>query len=355
MNELDKIVTLQKKIAPELIALLSERYFLLRHIFHHQPIGRRLLASQLAMSENSVRSGIRILRESGLIVLSGMGMSVTAEGETLVAALRSYMGLCCGLTQLATDLTKQLNIGQVYIIPGDCETEHSVLAEMGREAARLLISLLTEKTVIAVSGGSTMAEVANSVSADLPGVTVVPTRGGVGRKLEHQANNVAALMADKFGGNYRLLHTPEVMSDEALATFKAVDIGIDEVQSYIKEASVLLYGVGRADRMAARRSHPPEVMAKIAGRAVGEAVGNYLTLSGQCVYTYATTGFRLSDFAGVKHKIAVAGGAAKAAAIIAAMRAGDARDILVVDEAAARAIAKLLRRECKGETMTVSR
>lgn len=53
-----KYLDVQKKIVPELLDILNKRYNILTNIYYNQPIGRRMLASQLGMGERIVRNEI---------------------------------------------------------------------------------------------------------------------------------------------------------------------------------------------------------------------------------------------------------------------------------------------------------
>lgn len=344
VEDLERIAQLQKKIAPEMTALLEERYHILKHIRYHQPIGRRLLASQLALSESSVRSGVKVLKDSGLVELSGLGMAATPAGMAMVAELSAYVDALHELEKLESYLAKALDVRVVKIVAGDSTADASVRGELGRVTSQLLFELVADRMIVAVSGGSTMAAVAEAIDWTRPGVTVVPTRGGLGERVERQANSVAAVMAGKLGGQYRLLHIPEVLGDEALEALRAADPSIGEIESLIKRADVLLHGIGRADVMLRRRNHTPEVTAHIAKRGVGEMLGHYFSADGACIYSYCTKGFRLNDLAGIGRRVAVAGGAEKAEAILAVTRAGS-KDVLVMDEAAAEAVQTIIESE----------
>nr|WP_092074775.1 sugar-binding domain-containing protein [Dendrosporobacter quercicolus]NSL49290.1 DNA-binding transcriptional regulator [Dendrosporobacter quercicolus DSM 1736]SDN13177.1 central glycolytic genes regulator [Dendrosporobacter quercicolus] len=338
---MEKIIILQRKIAPDLVAVVEERYNILKHIQYAQPIGRRALAAVMGMSERVVRADVEFLKDAGLVEISGLGMSVTEDGHHLIAELAEYVGVLHGLTQLETTLSERLGIRQVIIVPGDSETDSSVLRELGRTAAGILTECLQDNMIIAVSGGSTMARVAETVNVVLPTVTVVPARGGLGEQVEYQANIIAAVMATKLGGRYRLLHIPDGMSEEALDAVMASDANVSEIADMIKHADILIQGIGEAGTMSKRRSHEPETISFIGQNCVGEALGHYFSFSGECIYTTNSVGFRLDDLAKVGKVIAVAGGRHKAEAIVAVTRAAG-QDVLVIDEAAARAIQSII-------------
>ncbi|WP_199884028.1 sugar-binding transcriptional regulator [Anaerosinus massiliensis] len=349
MKEIDKIIKLQKKIAPELVNLIEERYKILKHIRYNQPIGRRALATQLELSECSIRNGVKVLKNAGLLQLSGLGMSVTDEGQAMVSSLTEYVDALNGLAKLEIYLANELGVNEVKIVPGDSEADRCVFLELGRVAARILVDVLSDNMVIAVSGGSTMAAVAEAVDVAMAGTLVVPTRGGLGEKVERQANHVASVMAGNLGGEYRLLHIPEILNDEALEAIKATDSTVAEIEQLIKNADVLVHGIGRADVMVSRRNHMPKIAEKICKLGVGETLGHYFDLEGKCIYTYCSNGFRLNDLVGVGREIAVAGGKHKAEAILAVTRAGS-KDVLVIDEAAARSIQSIIKSEKSQKT-----
>ena len=340
-GHVEKIIILQRKIAPDLVAVVEERYNILKHIQYAQPIGRRALAAVLGMSERVVRADVEFLKDAGLVEFSGLGMSVTEDGHNLIADLAQYVGILHGLSKLESTLAEQLGIRQVIIVPGDSQTDQAVLRELGRTAAGVLTEYLQDNMIIAVSGGSTMARVAETVNVMLPSVTVVPARGGLGEQVEYQANIIAAVMATKLGGRYRLLHIPDGMNEEALDAVMASDVNVAEIADMIKHADILIHGIGDANTMARRRSHEADTIGFIVDNCVGEAWGHYFSLNGECIYTTNSVGFRLDDLAKVGKVIAVAGGRHKAEAIVAVTRAGS-QDVLVIDEAAARAIQSII-------------
>lgn len=339
---MENLVRLQRRIAPELIDTVEERYHILRHILYLQPVGRRALANMLAAGERVVRAQVDFLKSAGLVEFSPLGMTITQDGKDILTDLAGYIRLLHGLTSLEQELAAKLGLRQVVIIPGDCDSDTAVRKELGRAAANVLTQYLVEPCTIAVSGGSTMARMADALYLSAPQTLVVPARGGLGEQVEYQANTVAAVLAGKLGGKYRLLHIPDAVSEEALEAIFASDVNIRTLAEMVSHADILLCGVGQAERMALRRGLSREVIADILQRgAVGEALGDYCTLLGEIVYSTASVGLRLNDLAGIGRIIMVAGGAKKAAAVVAVAHAGG-RDVLVTDEAAARAIQTII-------------
>lgn len=341
---MEKVVQLHRKIAPEFIAMLEQRYDILRHIWYEGPVGRRALAAMLGMGERVVRAQVDFLKDVGLVEFSQLGMKITADGQAVLADLAEYVRLLHGLTDLEVEIARKLNLKRVVVIPGDSsESDGMVQRDLGRAAAGVLAQYLGDNMVIAVSGGSTLARVAEAITITQPTTTVVSARGGFGEKAEYQANAIAALMATKLGGKYRLLHLPEGVSQEVVEVLRSKDASIPTVMEMIKKSDILVHGIGEAREMALRRGHDVNTVDEIMKRgAVGEALGHYCTFEGKPVYILNSVGLRLDDLESIGVVIAVAGGSNKAEAIVAVTSAGG-QDVLVTDEAAARAIQSIIK------------
>ena len=338
-----KTAQLHRKIAPELISLIEERYDILRHIQYAEPVGRRALSLMLEKGERSVRAQVEFLKNAGFVDFSPMGMTLTPEGRLIQIGLADYIKVLHGLTMLETELSQKLGIGQVIIIPGDSETDPMVSRELGRATASVLEQYITDNNmIVAVSGGTVMANVADAIHFSRPSVTVVPARGGIGENVEYQANTIAATMATKLGGKYRMLHIPDGVSEEMLGTMLVDSNNIYSVTEMIKQANVLIHGIGQARKMAIRRGCDEEfVKVLVNSGAVGEALGHYCTLTGKNIYVTSSVGLQLDNLADIGLVIAVAGGRSKAEAIIAVTNAGG-QDVLVTDEAAAKTIQSII-------------
>lgn len=342
---MDNIINLQKKIVPELSDLLVERYRILRQVSHDAPIGRRALAGELGLSERVLRAQVDFLKTSGLLSFSSLGMAVTDEGSDLLRDLSDYVRKLQDLSKLEKLLVENLHIGRVVIIPGDCDKEEVVKKEIGRAAARILLQLLADgkkQHVVAVSGGTTLAAMAENVRGNEPNTIVVPARGGLGDKVENQANTIATVLAGRLKAKYRQLYVPDSVSGEILNSILAEDPGVKAVVEIIKSADILVHGMGQATIMAERRGLENKAMADlIADGAVGEAIGQYCDINGKVVYVTNNAGLMMNDLKRINKVIGLAGGKSKAQAILSVIRASH-QDILVTDEAAARDIVKML-------------
>ena len=188
--------------------MLERRYRLLRTILFLAPVGRRALAQRLAIPERRVRNEIEVLREANLVTIDSAGMRITPEGEEVLTELKNYIREIYGLTELEKSLAQMLGIKKVIVVPGDSDSDEVVKKDLATATARFLRKVVKDHDILAVTGGSTLSEVANSFPTEriARNITVVPARGGLGEDVNLQANSIAANLANRLGGQYRLLH-----------------------------------------------------------------------------------------------------------------------------------------------------
>jgi len=338
----DNILKIQQKIVPELIDLLGKRYDILKTIFYNQPIGRRILADHMCISERIVRNEINFLKSQNLIEVNAMGMFITTEGEEIINQLKSFIHEIKGLSKFEEFIEKHLKLKQVIVVPGNVGIDKSVLKELGKAAANYAMEAISDNSIIALTGGTTVKEVVDSFPKNnkYNNILVLPARGGMARNVEIQANTLVARLAEKVGGNYELLHVPDNLSNAALKTIlneKSIKSIIDKVQN----AQILIYGIGIAKDMALKRGLPEKEIKVLEGLgAVGEAFGQYYDELGKIVYYTPTVVVKNDD---VKNKIliAVAAGKNKARAIIAT-EINRASSVLIIDQSAAAEIINIL-------------
>ncbi|MFC7439918.1 sugar-binding transcriptional regulator [Laceyella putida] len=338
---MEKILNLQKQLLPDLLQTMQKRYDILRHIQLMQPVGRRSLTTELKTTERVLRAEVDFLRAQGLLSVDSAGMKLTESGNELLAEMEPLMKELFGLYRLEAELKAFLGVNHVIIVPGDADVSDWVKVEMGRAGARYLKQLAVPDQIVAVSGGSTMLAVAEMMmpTPAFKQTTFVPTRGGVGEAVELEANYIASLMAKRTGGKYRMLHIPDQLSDEAYQTLQK-EPHIQEVLDSLKLARMVVHGIGDAKTMAIRRKSSPQVIDELEkGKAVGESFGYYFNRDGKIVHRVRTLGLDLDGLELVEKKVAVAGGASKAEAIVAVCSLVS-QDTLITDEGAARAILK---------------
>ena len=338
---MEDILRLLKNIVPELVEDLEKRYNILRTIYYYQPIGRRVLANKLTLSERIVRTEVNFLKSQNLIHISTPGMSVTTQGEEVVEKLKEFIHEIKDLAEIEQKLRKSLGLKKVIIVPGDIEEDPSVIMELGKAAAKYASQVIKNHDIVAITGGSTIKEVVEHFPkmSNIRDVLVVPARGGMGKKVETQANTLAARLAQKLNGNYKMLHVPENLSGNALDTLLK-EREIKEIIESIHKSNVLIYGIGIAEEMADKRGLSEEEKQKVRDlKAVGEAFGCYFNKAGEVVFISNAIGISNEVAKKIGTHIAVAGGKNKVEAILATENTNK-YGVLITDEGAATGLIK---------------
>jgi central glycolytic genes regulator len=295
----------------------------------------------MSMTERTLRSEVEFLREQGLVEIESMGVRITESGKRLVAEMEPIIKSLLGLSEMEEKIRKAFNLKQVVIVPGDSDTSPFTKQELGRAGAAVLRRVVNRDDVIAVAGGSTLAEIADALTASpvFKDNVFVPARGGLGEDVELQANSIASAMAKRTGCQYRLLHVPDHLSEEAYVSLSQ-EPNIQEVVNVIRSAKIVVHGIGDAVVMAKRRKVSEGMVQQLRQEGVlAEAFGYYFSPEGQIVSNIPTVGLRLEDIEQIDTVIGIAGGKSKADAIVSVLKYGQ-EDILVTDEAAADKILK---------------
>ncbi|MEF2969138.1 sugar-binding domain-containing protein [Paenibacillus sp. M1] len=335
------ILEMQKQLLPDLMEILKKRYTILHQILLSDVIGRRTLAVSLNMTERVLRAETDLLKAQGLIEIENIGMRISDSGRKLLEGLEPVVKEIFGLSDLEERIRKAFGLRKVVIVHGDSDDSPLTKKELGRAGAKALLSSMSSQDVVAVTGGSTIAEVAEHLSPpanlSLKQCWFVPARGGLGESLEIQANTIASGMAKRVGAGYRLLHVPDLLGKEAYESLVG-DPNIHDIVEMIREARIIIHGIGDAMEMARRRKLDESTVRELKEEgALAESFGYYFNEEGVVVHKMLTLGLRLEDIMRTETVIGIAGGRSKAKAIHAVLQSGH-EDILVTDEAAAEGI-----------------
>lgn len=333
------LLELQKKLLPDLLGSMIKRYQILHFLSLMAPIGRRNLSESMGMSERVLRSEVVFLKDQGLIYFTSSGMMLTNEGKSILFNLENVMKDLLGLKVLESELREKLCVNQIIIVPGNSDEESWVKRDLGRASFLFLKENIKDLKTVAVTGGSTMAMLAEMMNPDasMKDITFLPARGGLGEEVENQANMICATMARNTNSNYRLLHVPDRVSEELYHTLLS-DPSIEKLVSEIKSSNIIIHGIGEAMNMVKRRGSSEAIVSKLfEHHAIGEACGCYFNNKGKIIHRERTIGLQIEDFKTDKLVITVAGGKSKGKAILSFTKIFP-NSVLVIDEAAAKEI-----------------
>ncbi|WP_420809387.1 sugar-binding transcriptional regulator [Aquibacillus halophilus] len=255
----------------------------------------------------------------------------------MLEQLSEFINEVSGFSVLEQHIKDKLLLDHVIVIPGNSDEQDWVKQEMGKACVQFLQSILKSNQTIAVTGGTSMASVAEMMTPSIgaKNCMFVPARGGLGERVENQANTICAEMAKKAHGEYRLLYVPDPLSEESYQSIIG-EPSVKEILELIRDAEVVIHGIGDALAMAERRKASDLVLNKLrTGNAVSEAFGYYFNNAGEVVHKVRTVGIQLEDLFQSNCVIAIAGGKSKAKAISSYFKQGKS-NVLITDEGAAK-------------------
>lgn len=330
---------LLEALAPTQLNEICIRAVVIERVNALEPVGRRALAQRLKLREREVRAVCESLRADGLLEMTAAGMSLTAKARPLLEGAHAISRSRLGMANLETQLEHLLGIGRVCIAP------EGEIGQVGRIAAAHIRSLLRQGSILAVSGGETVRAVAEAIQPGVSGdVLVLPARGGFGEKVEVQADTLAEEFALRLGGRHRLLHLPDRLPAQIRQELFKME-AVSQMMDDLRRTDILLYGVAGVDKIVSERPMNPQREREL-GRAGAKAfvLGRWFDAQGHQISGFDEGLVSGWDFQSVPHVIAVACGVNKAAAVLAVSR-HHAHELLVVDEACAKAIIAILRTE----------
>ncbi|WP_152395643.1 sugar-binding transcriptional regulator [Paenibacillus guangzhouensis] len=341
-----KILEIEKQLLPDLMEILKKRYEILHQIKLSELVGRRTLATSLEMTERVLRAETDLLKTQGLIEIESAGMRLSSAGEKLLEDLESIVKELFGLTNMEERIRKSFGLQQVLIVPGDSDRSPLTKRDLGLAACKVLRKVMGKDDVVALTGGSTLAQMAEQMTSTTPMKSnwFVPARGGLGESLDYQANTIASKMAQRVGAQYRLLHVPDLLSEEAYQSLMQ-EPNILEIVEFIRKSRIVVHGIGDAFVMAKRRRVDQQTVDALRQEgALAEAYGYYFDRQGNVVHKMVSLGLRLEEIQEMEVVIAIAGGASKGEAIHSVLKFGQ-ENVLIIDEGAALEIIRLMDEE----------
>jgi len=252
--------------------------------------------------------------------------------------------------EIEHDLTTCLHLRQARVLVGRGRPYEEILRGLGVLAARYIENILVEGTILGISWGTAVYSTVRALRPDrrLP-ITVVQMIGAVGTGDPLiDGPDLARLLANVYGGEYRYLHAPLIVEDTHVREALLQEPRIHETLSLARRADVALVGIG---------SLVPEVSSLLragyldqealdqlrAQGAVGDVCARHYDAQGHVLdieLNHRIVGIELERLHSIEQVIGVAGGEAKAEAILGALRGGHV-NVLVTDDAAARKVLAL--------------
>ena len=254
------------------------------------------------------------------------------------------------LFDLEGRLKAVFGLDEAIVIPAVGDTSSSMLNALGTVAADFLLEHLRDGDVLAITPGTTVQAVVQSIDATRSyKVEVVPALGAIQGQIESDMNYLATAMGEKLGAKSYQLHAPVFVDTKEQCDLLRSMAPVKEILDIARHANIALLGVGTVDpdisRFVQFTALSADDMKNIADGCggVGEICAHVYNIEGQPCgkeYTDRVVGLTLAEIQNIPFRIGVAATAAKALPIYGALRGGYLH-ALITDETAAQGILKL--------------
>jgi len=291
-----------------------------------------------------------------------IGVSVSKVSRLLAEARRrgvvtiTVADSLAGQSDLERELASELGLRGVYAAPARVADAGPASRIAALTAARLLPQWLRSPGTLGLSGGYTVAELARALEPRAAGdIVVVPLQGNWVEGDVHLHNDqVCRDAAARLGGRALSLPAPMLVERAATRTALLQDRSIRPVRERWSELSVAVVGVGRSPD--SEESAYPSVMGALPRSVrddlhrrgvVGDLCAHMFNLNGRFVDHEAsrrTLSISIADLRRASLVVAVAGGVAKAASLLGAVRTGIPH-ILVTDQLTAQRLLSLVKHQ----------
>jgi DNA-binding transcriptional regulator LsrR (DeoR family) len=252
--------------------------------------------------------------------------------------------------EIEDDLVVRFHLRQARVLLGRGRPYEEVLRGLGVLAARYIESILIEGTILGISWG---VAVYSTVRALRPGrrlpITVVQLVGAVGQGDPLiDGPELARLLASVYGGEYRYLHAPLIVEDAHAREVLLQEPRIRETLSLARRADVALVGIGAPSPQVytlLRAGYlDQEQLAQLRAQGVvGDICARHYDAHGRVLdieLNQRIVGIELEALHDIEQVIGVAGGEAKAEAILGVLRSGHV-NVLFTDDVTAREVLAL--------------
>ena len=302
-------------------------------LYYKEELNQTQIADKLGLSRSTVIRLLRRARDTGLVQIS---LGVPDEIDASERALESRFG-----------------IRQARIVPR-AEDRDMQRRWLGQVAAETLVGLVRDDATIAVSWGTTLQAMADSLSGSLSGTAavaglqIVPLIGGLHNASRGtNPHEVAEQLGIFFGAQPRPLYAPVCVRNAATAEGLKSDSGLSDSLALARRASLVVFGLGalndEATMLRLGYVGPTERSFLETRGAVGDIACRWIDAEGTPVAmpdTIHPIGISLEDLRRIPLRLAVAGGAQKQKMLRASLLGGYITHLVTDEDCAARLLAE---------------
>jgi DNA-binding transcriptional regulator LsrR (DeoR family) len=242
---------------------------------------------------------------------------------------------------LSTELAAHHGLRAAIVVRRGGGDAEFIRGQLGHACAELLTQTLDASDVVGISWGRTLHSMVEYLSR-LPACTVVQIVGNVPTlELNVNSTELVRRAAERAGGPVFPLHVPLVVDTAEMADALRRDPHVARTTSMYDRLTRALVGIGgwTAGESTVRAALPDHLVRQLdAAGAVADICSIILDEEGNELRAGGIPGrfiaIRADQLRAVPDVVAIAGGAAKASAILAAVRGGLIHRLVTDDEAA---------------------
>jgi len=257
------------------------------------------------------------------------------------------------VTEYEEKLERQFNLKRAIVVDNSGLSDKELKTKMGQAAANYLLEIIKNNDIIGVAWGTTVNEVINHLPNKInKNVEIIQVTGGVHQlSVNLNCQDIARRLAAIYGVEPHLIYAPAIVESPELHDMLLNEPSIKETFNFFNKINVALVGIGAifpkvTSSFIETGSLNSDDLEKLKlNHAVGDVFSHFFDIYGKIsdpgidsrMITIST-----DDLFKIPYSIGVAGGEAKAEAILGAIR-GRYVNILITDSKAAARILKLVK------------
>lgn len=246
--------------------------------------------------------------------------------------------------ELQDRLVERFGLQQAFVLAGNGKPYDQVLKGIGVLAARHLEEVLQDGIVVGISWGTaihaTVQALRPSRHLSIQVAQMIGAAGVTNPLID--GPELAHFLADICGGQYYYLHAPLIVENELMRDALLRDPSIRQTLDLARQAKIAVVGIGTVEPelsslLRAGYLSLDQLTAIREQGAMGDICARHFDILGQELdieLNRCVVGVELETLHGIEQVIGVAGGEAKAKAILGALRGGHV-NVLVTDDGAA--------------------
>jgi DNA-binding transcriptional regulator LsrR (DeoR family) len=251
---------------------------------------------------------------------------------------------------LQKEIKGRFSLKDVRILKSSGLNYKEMLKKLGIIAASYLKTILERVSIIGMSWGTAIYEVVNAFESEFyQNIEVIQMIGGIGAENpDIDGTELARRLAKKVGGRYRYLHAPLIVENADIKKSIMMEKNVKEALQKVKKADVAIVGIGSTDPTISSLVRSGYLNKKELNEirklgAVGDICAKHFDINGnicQIDLNERVIGIDTDVLKDINYVIGVAGGKAKASAILGVLRGGYI-NVLISDDQAIRDLLRL--------------